>query len=89
MYFHADRKYNKKNNYICSRNLILRQVEPPSPILTNQSTADQTSEDPLADSIFMIFGTGPDDYMPEHHTVYTYSVRTGLSYVGTPGDFAS
>lgn len=59
-------------------------MEPPSPILTNQSTADQTSEDPLADGIYMIFGTGSDDNMPEYLSVYTYSVRRGLSYVGTP-----
>ena len=56
--------------------------------MTNQSTADQLSEDPLADSIYMILDAGSDD-MPERHLVCSYSERTGLSFIGMPSETLS
>lgn len=66
----------------------MRHVEPPSPILTAQNTADSISEDPLADRIYMILDMVPGDE-PGRYLVYTGQVRTGLSYIGMTGETIS
>ena len=67
----------------------IRQVEPPSPILKDQKiSADQTSDDPLSRDIYMIMGETSDTGQ-EAVFVCAWSARTGLSYVGTPGNMVS
>ena len=67
----------------------IRQVEPPSPILKDQKiSADQTSDDPLSRNIYMIMGETSDTGQ-EAVFVCAWSARTGLSYVGTPGNMVS
>jgi len=67
----------------------IRQVEPPSPILKNQKlSADQTSDDPLSRDIYMIMGETSDDGQ-EGFYVCAWSARTGLTYIGTPGNMIS
>ncbi|MBQ8421222.1 MAG: hypothetical protein IJX11_03065 [Bacteroidales bacterium] len=64
-------------------------MEPPSPIVnTQQINADQTSDDPLSDNIYMIMG-GTSDESQEVFSVCAWSVRTGLSYIGTPSSTLS
>ncbi len=75
--------------YLCS--LIIRQieqVEPPSPIINNTIPADQTSDDPLSNNIYMVMGSTSDDCQ-EVFFVCAWSAQTGLSYVGAPNSTAS
>ncbi len=75
--------------YLCS--LIIRQieqVEPPSPINNKPISADQTSDDPLSDNIYMVMGSTSDECQ-EVFYVCAWSALTGLSYVGTPNSTAS
>ncbi len=75
--------------YLCT--LIIRQieqVEPPSPIINNTIPADQTSDDPLSDNIYMVMGSTSGDSQ-EVFYVCAWSALTGLSYVGTPDSTAS
>ena len=59
-------------------------MEPPSPIVNNQQiSADQTSDDPLSNSVFMVMGSTSDESQ-EVFSVCAWSARTGLSYIGTP-----
>ena len=59
-------------------------MEPPSPIVNNQQiNADQTSDDPLSNSVFMVMGSTSDESQ-EVFSVCAWSARTGLSYIGTP-----
>ena len=75
--------------YICAIINHLRQVEPPSPILKEQRvSADQKSEDPLSNSVFMVMGSTSDEGQ-EACYVCAWSARTGLSYIGTPGTTVS
>ncbi len=75
--------------YICALINHLRQVEPPSPILKEQRvSADQKSEDPLSNSVFMVMGSTSDEGQ-EACYVCAWSARTGLSYIGTPGTTVS
>ena len=75
--------------YICALINHLRQVEPPSPILKEQRvSADQKSEDPLSNSVFMVMGSTSDEGQ-EACYVCTWSARKGLSYIGTPGTTVS
>ena len=75
--------------YICALINHLRQVEPPSPILKEQRvSADQKSEDPLSNSVFMVMGSTSDEGQ-EAFYVCAWSARTGLSYIGTPGTMLS
>ncbi len=50
--------------------------------------ADQTSDDPLSSYIYMIMG-GTSDESQEVFSVCAWSVRTGLSYIGTPSSILS
>ena len=50
--------------------------------------ADQTSDDPLSSYIYMIMG-GTSDESQEVISVCAWSVRTGLSYIGTPSSILS
>ena len=69
--------------------MIYRQVEPPSPILDNlKISADQTSDDPLSQNIYMIVGETSGESQ-EGFSVCAWSAHTGLSYIGTPGTTAS
>ena len=69
--------------------MIYRQVEPPSPILnTPKFSADQTSDDPLSQNIYMIVGETSGDGQ-EGFSVCAWSARTGLSYIGTPNNLVS
>ncbi len=81
---------NKSLYYLCS--LIIRQieqVEPPSPIADKQRIpADQTSDDPLSNNIYMVMGSTSDDCQ-EVFSVCAWSAHTGLSYIGTPNSTAS
>ena len=64
-------------------------MEPPSPIVNNQQiAADQTSDDPLSNSVFMVIGSTSDESQ-EIFSVCAWSARTGLSYIGTPGSTLS
>lgn len=63
-------------------------MEPPSPILTSQATAEPKSEDPLSDSIYVILNATSEDG-PEHLLVCASTVRTGLLYIGITGDTIS
>ena len=75
--------------YICALINHLRQVEPPNPILNEQRvSADQKSEDPLSNSVFMVMGSTSDEGQ-EACYVCAWSARTGLSYIGTPGTTVS
>ena len=75
--------------YICALINHLRQVEPPSPILKEQRvSADQKSEDPLSNSVFMVMGSTSDEGQ-EACYVCAWSARTGLSYIGTPSSTLS
>ena len=59
-------------------------MEPPSPILKDMKiSADQASDDPLSQSIYMIMGDASGEN-PESVSVCAWSARTGLSYIGTP-----
>ena len=69
--------------------MIYRQVEPPSPILDNlKISADQTSDDPLSQNIYMIVGETSGEGQ-EGFSVCAWSARTGLSYIGTPNTLVS
>lgn len=70
--------------YLCGRNqFLLRQVEPPSPIFKDQKImTDQTSDDPLSSSIYMIMGNASGEGK-EAVSVCAWSAHTGLSYIGT------
>ena len=64
-------------------------MEPPSPIVKDQKiAADQTSDDPLSNNIYMIMG-GTSDESQEVFSVCAWSARTGLSYIGTPSPVIS
>ncbi|MEE0236375.1 MAG: hypothetical protein UD961_09505 [Bacteroidales bacterium] len=64
-------------------------MEPPSPIVKNQQiNADQTSDDPLSNSVFMVMGSTSDESQ-EVFSVCAWSARTGLSYIGTPNSTLS
>ena len=64
-------------------------MEPPSPIVKDQNImADQTSDDPLSNNIYMIMG-GTSDESQEVFSVCAWSARTGLSYIGTPSSTIS
>ena len=64
-------------------------MEPPSPIGKNQSfMADQTSDDPLSNNIYMIMGDTSGESQ-EGFIVCAWSARTGLSYIGTPNSTIS
>ena len=64
-------------------------MEPPSPIVKDQNImADQTSDDPLSNNIYMIMG-GTSDESQEVFSVCAWSARTGLSYIGTPSSTLS
>lgn len=76
------------SDYICRKLIIVRHVEPPSPILTNQPAAEPKSEDPLSDRIYMILNADSDDES-ERCLVCAWSARTGLSYIGVTGDTVS
>ena len=67
----------------------IRQVEPPSPIgNTLNIMADQTSDDPLSNNIYMIMGDASGESQ-EGFAVCAWSARTGLSYIGTPNSTIS
>ena len=67
----------------------IRQVEPPSPILKDlKISADQASDDPLSQSIYMIMGDASGESQ-EGFAVCAWSARTGLSYIGTPNSTIS
>ena len=76
--------------YICDLNhRYLRHVEPPSPIVTDHKiVADQTSDDPLSNNIYMIMGDTSGESQ-EGFAVCAWSARTGLSYIGTPNSTIS
>ena len=64
-------------------------MEPPSPIVKEQKvSADQMSDDPLSNSIFMVMGNTSDEGQ-EAFSVCAWSARTGLSYIGTPSSTVS
>ena len=64
-------------------------MEPPSPIVKDQKiAADQTSDDPLSNNIYMIMG-GTSGESQEVFSVCAWSARTGLSYIGTPSSTLS
>ena len=64
-------------------------MEPPSPIVTEQRiAADQKSDDPLSNNIYMVMGDASDEGR-EGVFVCAWSARTGLSYVGKPGEMVS
>ena len=64
-------------------------MEPPSPIVNDQKiTADQTSDDPLSNNIYMIMGDASGESQ-EGFAVCAWSARTGLSYIGTPNSTIS
>ena len=64
-------------------------MEPPSPILKEQKvSADQMSDDPLSNSVFMVMGDSSDNDR-ERLFVCAWSAHTGLSYVGAPSLTAS
>ena len=68
---------------------MIRQVEPPSPILKDQKiSADHMSDDPLSRDIYMIMGETSDSGQ-EAFFVCAWSARTGLSYVGKPSGTVS
>ena len=64
-------------------------MEPPSPIVKEQKiSADQMSDDPLSNNIYMIMG-GTSDESQKVFSVCAWSARTGLSYIGTPSSTLS
>ena len=64
-------------------------MEPPSPIvLDKQFAADQKSDDPLSQNVYMIMGDSSDESR-EGFSVCAWSVRTGLSYIGTSSSVVS
>ena len=64
-------------------------MEPPSPIsIERQIPADQMSDDPLSNSIFMVMGDSSDENR-ERFFVCAWSARTGLSYIGSPASMIS
>ena len=64
-------------------------MEPPSPIVKDQNIkADQKSDDPLSNNLYMIMG-GTSDESQEVFSVCAWSARTGLSYIGTPSSTLS
>ena len=68
----------------------IRQVEPPSPIVKEQKvSADQTSDDPLSNNIYMVMGSTSDEGQEGGFCVCAWSARTGLSYIGTPSSTLS
>ena len=81
---------NKNIYYLCGLIIRdLRQVEPPSPILTDQKiTADQQSDDPLSHTVYMIMGDASGEH-PEGFSVCAWSAHTGLSYIGTSNTIIS
>ena len=50
--------------------------------------ADQTSDDPLSNNIYMIMGDASGESQ-EGFAVCAWSARTGLSYIGTPNSTIS
>ena len=70
--------------------MIYRQVEPPSPILKDHKlSADQMSDDPLSNSVYMVMGSASDESQEGGFVVCAWSARTGLSYIGTPDSMIS
>ena len=67
---------------------ITTTVEPPSPILTTKVSADQMSDDPLSNSVFMVMGDTSDENR-ERFFVCAWSARDGLSYIGEAGPMFS
>lgn len=67
------------------------KTEPPScPLADSLSpAADQVSDDPLSDNVFMILDVLSSDQSQERVLVCSYSADNGLSYVGIPGDLVS
>ena len=64
-------------------------MEPPSPIVIKQNVAaDQNSDDPLSNNIYMVMGDASDEGR-EGVLVCAWSAHTGLSYVGIPGNLVS
>ena len=59
---------------------ITTTVEPPSPILELKVSADQMSDDPLSNNVYMVL---------EHFCVCAWSAHTGFSYIGTPSSIVS
>ena len=65
-------------------------MEPPSPIAIEQKvSADQMSDDPLSNSVFMVMGSASDEGQEGGFCVCAWSARTGLSYIGTPSSTIS
>ncbi|MBQ2919108.1 MAG: hypothetical protein IJE61_07830 [Bacteroidales bacterium] len=65
-------------------------MEPPSPIVKEQKiSADQMSDDPLSDNIYMVMGSASDEGQEGGFCVCAWSARTGLSYIGTPSSTIS
>lgn len=52
--------------------------------------ADQTSDDPLSEIIYMITDNSSADDQEEKYSVSAYNTRTGVSYyIGMPGTVES
>ncbi|MBR5104173.1 MAG: hypothetical protein IKV05_05770 [Bacteroidales bacterium] len=65
-------------------------MEPPSPIAIEQKvSADQMSDDPLSNSVFMVMGSASDKGQEGGFCVCAWSAHTGLSYIGTPSSTIS
>ena len=65
-------------------------MEPPSPIVIDQKiSADQMSDDPLSNSVFMVMGSTSDEGQESGFCVCAWSAHTGLSYIGTPSSTIS
>ena len=65
-------------------------MEPPSPIAIEQKvSADQMSDDPLSNSVYMVMGSTSDEGQEGGFFVCAWSVHTGLSYIGTPSSTIS
>ena len=65
-------------------------MEPPSPIVIDQKiSADQMSDDPLSNSVFMVMGSTSDEGQESGFCVCAWSARAGLSYIGIPSSTIS
>ena len=65
-------------------------MEPPSPIAIEQKvSADQMSDDPLSNNVYMVMGSTSDEGQEGGYFVCAWSARTGLSYIGTPSSTIS
>ena len=47
------------------------------------------SDDPLSNSVYMVMGSTSDEGQESGFCVCAWSVRTGLSYIGTPSSTIS